>query len=254
MALPRMPSFRLDGRRALVTGAGRGIGRAAAAALAGVGAEVTVLSRSARDLEALVDDIRQDGGRANTLALDVADVAAAREAIADAGPFEVLVNNAGTARHAPFVEVTPEDYDQVTDLNVRAAFFVAQTVARGLIETARPGSIINVSSQMGHVGGEKRTVYCATKHALEGLTKAMAVELAPHRIRVNTLGPTFVRTDMTAPFFDDPWFQATMLPRIQLGRVAEVEDLMGAVVFLASDASSMVTGTALLVDGGWTAV
>ncbi|MDX1541004.1 MAG: SDR family oxidoreductase, partial [Geminicoccaceae bacterium] len=194
------------------------------------------------------------GGGAEALAVDVAGVERAREAIEAAGPFDVLVNNAGTARHAPFTEVTLEDYDLVMDLNVRAAFFVAQAVAKGLIDAGRPGSIINVSSQMGHVGGEKRTVYCATKHALEGLTKAMAVELAPHRIRVNTLGPTFVRTAMTAPFFEDPWFQATMLPRIQLGRVAEVEDLMGAVVFLASDASSMVTGTALLVDGGWTAV
>ena len=253
MALPRTPSFRLEGRRALVTGAGRGIGRAAAAALADAGAEVVAVSRTRAELDTLVDEIRAAGGAASALVLDVADPAAAA-ALEVEGPFEVLVNNAGTARHAAFLEVTPADYDAVTDLNVRGAFFTAQVVARGLIAAGRPGSIINVSSQMGHVGGERRTVYCATKHALEGLTKAMAVELAPHRIRVNTLGPTFVRTAMTAPFFEDPWFQATMLPRILLGRPAEVEDLMGAIVFLASDASAMMTGTALLVDGGWTAV
>lgn len=254
MSLPRTPSFRLDGKRALITGAGRGIGRAAAAALGGAGAEVVAASRTADELDSLVAEIRTEGGRARTLVVDVADTGALRTGIVAAGPFDVLVNNAGTARHAPFTEVTPEDYDLVMDLNLRGAFFTAQAVARGLIDTGRPGSIINVSSQMGHVGGERRTVYCASKHGLEGLTKAMAVELAPHGIRVNTLGPTFVRTAMTAPFFEDPWFQETMLPRIQLGRVAEVEDLMGAIVFLASDASLMMTGTALLVDGGWTAV
>lgn len=254
MSLPRTPSFRLDGRRALVTGAGRGIGRAAAAALAEAGAEVVALSRTRDELDRLVADIEAAGGRAEALVLDVADTCALQDGIAAAGPFDILVNNAGTARHAPFTEVTVDDYDLVMDLNLKGAFFTAQAVARGLIDAARPGSIINVSSQMGHVGGERRTVYCASKHGLEGLTKAMAVELAPHRVRVNTLGPTFVRTAMTAPFFEDPWFQETMLPRIQLGRVAEVEDLMGAVVFLASDASAMMTGTALLVDGGWTAV
>jgi NAD(P)-dependent dehydrogenase (short-subunit alcohol dehydrogenase family) len=254
VSLPKTPSFSLEGRRALVTGAGRGIGRAAAAALAGAGAEVVAVSRTRDELKPLVAEIEADGGRAEALVLDLADTAALQEKTAAAGPFEILVNNAGTARHAPFTEVTSEDYDLVMDLNLRAAFFTAQAVARGLIEAGRPGSIINVSSQMGHVGGEKRTVYCASKHGLEGLTKAMAVELAPHGIRVNTLGPTFVRTAMTAPFFEDPWFQETMLPRIQLGRVAEVEDLMGAIVFLASDAAAMMTGTALLVDGGWTAV
>lgn len=254
MALPRTPSSRLEGRRALVTGAGRGIGRAAAAALAEAGAEVVAASRTRAELETVVDEIRAAGGSASVLVLDVADPAAAAAALEVEGPFEILVNNAGTARHAPFLDVTPADYDAVADLNVRGAFFTAQAVARGLIAAGRPGSIINVSSQMGHVGGERRTVYCATKHALEGLTKAMAVELAPHRIRVNTLAPTFVRTAMTAPFFEDPWFRATMLPRILLGRPAEVEDLMGAIVFLASDASAMMTGTALLVDGGWTAI
>jgi NAD(P)-dependent dehydrogenase (short-subunit alcohol dehydrogenase family) len=252
--LPRTPSFRLDGRRALVTGAGRGIGRAAAAALAEAGAHVVAVSRTGGELEALVDAIAAAGGSAEALLLDVADLAAMQAALAGRPAFHVLVNNAGTNRPAPFLEVSVEDYDAVTDLNVKAAFFVAQAVARGMVATGHGGSIINVSSQMGLVGGERRTVYCATKHALEGLTKAMAIDLAAHGIRVNTLCPTFVRTPMTAPFFEDPWFQKAMLPRIPLGRPGEVEELMGAILFLASDASSLVTGSALVADGGWTAI
>ena len=217
--LPRMPSFRLDGKRALITGAGRGIGRAAAAALAEAGAEVVLVSRTAAELEAVAGAIRAAGGAAEPLVLDVADVAAAQTAIGAQPPFDVLINNAGTNRPAPFLDVTLEDYDAVTDLNVRAAFFVTQAVARRMVEAGIKGSIVNVSSQMGHVGGESRTVYCATKHALEGLTKAMAIDLAPHRIRVNTLCPTFVRTPMTAPFFAKPEFRARTLARIPLGRL-----------------------------------
>jgi NAD(P)-dependent dehydrogenase (short-subunit alcohol dehydrogenase family) len=253
-APPRTPSFRLDGRRALVTGAGRGIGRAAAAALAEAGAHVVLVSRTAAELEALAEAIRQAGGSAEPLVLDVADVAATRDALAAQPAFQVLVNNAGTNRPAPFLEVTPEDYDAVTDLNVRAAFFVAQDVARRMVHAGIRGSIVNVSSQMGHVGGENRTVYCASKHALEGLTKAMALDLAPFGIRVNSLCPTFVRTPMSAPFFENPEFRAKTLARIPLGRLGEVEDLMGAIVFLASDASSLMTGASLTIDGGWTAV
>ena len=252
-ALPRTPSFRLDGRRTLITGAGRGIGRAAAAALAEAGAHVVLASRSSAELEALAGAIREAGGSAEPLVLDVCDVAATQAALAAQPPFRILVNNAGTNRPAPFLEVTLQDYDAITDLNVRAAFFVAQGVARGMVEAGLRGSIINISSQMGHVGGETRTVYCATKHALEGLTKAMALDLAPHGIRVNTLCPTFVRTPMTAPFFANPEFRARTLARIPLGRLGEVEDFMGAIVFLASDASSLMTGTSLTVDGGWTA-
>jgi NAD(P)-dependent dehydrogenase (short-subunit alcohol dehydrogenase family) len=253
-ALPRTPSFRLGGRRALVTGAGRGIGRAAAAALAEAGAHVVLVSRTRAELEELAGAIHAAGGSAEPLVLDVADVAATKAAIAAQRAFDVLVNNAGTNRPAPFLDVTVEDYDTVTDLNVRAAFFVAQGVARRMVEAGVKGSIVNVSSQMGHVGGENRTVYCASKHALEGLTKAMAVDLAPFGIRVNSLCPTFVRTPMTAPFFANPEFRAKTLARIPLGRLGEVEDLMGALVFLASDASSLMTGTSLTVDGGWTAI
>jgi NAD(P)-dependent dehydrogenase (short-subunit alcohol dehydrogenase family) len=251
--LPHTPSFGLDGRRALVTGAGRGIGRAAAAALAEAGAHVVLASRTAADTEQVAAAIREAGGSAEPLVLDVTDVAATQAAILAQPAFDVLINNAGTNRPAPFLEVSVGDYDAVTDLNVRAAFFVAQAVVRRMVEQGVKGSIVNVSSQMGHVGGENRTVYCATKHALEGLTKAMAIDLAPHGIRVNTLCPTFVRTPMTAPFFANPDFHARTVARIPLGRVGEVEDLMGAILFLASDASALMTGTSLTIDGGWTA-
>jgi NAD(P)-dependent dehydrogenase (short-subunit alcohol dehydrogenase family) len=253
-ALPRTPSFRLDGRRALVTGAGRGIGRAAAAALADAGAHVVLASRTGAELQTLAEAITEAGGSAEPLELDVADVAATRAAIAAKPPFDILVNNAGTNRPAPFLEVALEDYDAIMDLNVRAAFFVAQAAARRMVEAGVRGSVVNVSSQMGHVGGKTRTVYCASKHALEGLTKAMALDLAPHGIRVNSLCPTFLLTPMTAPFFANPEFRAKTLARIPLGRLGEVEDLMGAIVFLASDASALVTGTSLIIDGGWTAV
>ena len=185
--------------------------------------------------------------------LDVRDVEAVQKAIAAQAPFDILVNNAGTNRPAPFVDVKVEDFDFVFGLNVRAAYFVAQAVARRLVEAKQPGSIINMSSQMGHVGGRTRTVYCATKHAMEGFTKAMAIELAPHNIRVNTLAPTFIETPMTRPFFQNKAFRDETLARIKLGRLGQLEELTGAIVFLASDASSLMTGTSLVLDGGWTA-
>jgi NAD(P)-dependent dehydrogenase (short-subunit alcohol dehydrogenase family) len=253
MQLPASPSFRLDGKRALVSGAGRGIGLAAAAALAEAGAQVTLLARSAGEIDEAAAAIRARGGFADTLVLDVTDLDATGAAIAAQPPFDILVNNAGTNRPAPFVEVSVADFDAIMNLNVRAAFFVAQAVARRLIAAGRPGSIINVSSQMGLVGGPRRTVYCASKHAMEGFTKAMAIELGPHRIRVNTLCPTFIETPLTKPFFADQTFRADVLQRIKLGRLGQVEDLTGAIVFLASDASALMTGSALMVDGGWTA-
>jgi NAD(P)-dependent dehydrogenase (short-subunit alcohol dehydrogenase family) len=245
--------MRLDGRRALVTGAGRGIGQAAAAALAQAGAHVVLAARTGPEIEALAHDIRAAGGSAEPLTLDVTDLAAVRAAIASADPFHVLVNNAGTNRPRPFLEVTEDDYDVITTLNQRAAFFVAQAVAARMAQAGIAGSIIHVSSQMGHVGGQRRTVYCMTKHGIEGLTKAMAIDLAPLGIRVNSIGPTFIDTPLTRPFFQDNAFRDDVLRRIKLGRLGQVEDLMGAVVFLASDAAALVTGTALVVDGGWTA-
>ncbi len=253
MALPSTPSFRLDGRRALVTGAGRGIGLACAAALAAAGARVTLAARTRGQIEDAADAIRAAGNSAETLAVDVLDTAAVRAALAAAEPFDILVNNAGTNRPGPFLDVAEADFDTVMDLNVRAAFFTAQAVARGLRGAGRPGSIINMSSQMGHVGSARRTIYCASKHAIEGLTKAMAIELAPHRIRVNSIAPTFIETALTKPYFEDPAFLRAVLDKIKLGRIGQVEDLMGAVVFLASDASALMTGTSLVIAGGWTA-
>jgi len=253
MTLPRMPSMRLDGRRALVTGAGRGIGLAAAAALAQAGAAVTLVARTSGEIIQVRDQILAEGGRADVLPLDVTDLAGVRAAMEAAEPFDILVNNAGTNRPRPFLDVTQDDYDAITGLNLRAAFFIAQAVARRMAAAGKGGSIIHVSSQMGHVGGADRTVYCMTKHGIEGLTKAMAIDLAPHGIRVNSIGPTFIDTPLTRPFFQNTAFRDDVLRRIKLGRLGTVEDLMGAVVFLASDAAALITGTALLIDGGWTA-
>lgn len=248
--LPRTPSFRLDGKRALVTGAGRGLGVACAAALAQAGAHVIVAARTAAEIEEVASAIRAEGGSAEARVTDVHDPS---DAIAACGPVDILVNNAGTNRPAGFLDVTAEDYDAIMDLNLRAAFFVAQAVARGQVEAGRGGSIIHMSSQMGRVGGARRTVYCASKHAIEGLTRAMALDLAPHRIRVNSICPTYIETPLTRPYFEDPAFRADVLRRIKLGRLGQVEDLMGAVVFLASDAAALMTGTSVVIDGGWTA-
>lgn len=253
MILPKLPSLRLDGRRALVTGAGRGIGLATAAGLAQAGAHVVLVARTPAEIEAAADAIRADGGSAEALVLDVTDLPAVRSAIASQPPFQVLVNNAGTNRPSSFLDVTEDDYDAITRLNQRAAYFVAQAVARRMVEAAQGGSIIHISSQMGHVGGARRTVYCMTKHGIEGLTKAMAIDLAQYNIRVNSIGPTFIDTPLTRPFFEDKAFRDDTLRRIKLGRLGTVEDLMGAVVYLASDAAALVTGTALVIDGGWTA-
>jgi NAD(P)-dependent dehydrogenase (short-subunit alcohol dehydrogenase family) len=248
---PKTPSFRLDGRKVLVTGAGRGIGRAAALALADQGAHVVAVSRTMAELEALADEAP---GLITPWKLDVTDIEATRDAVSQHGPFNVLFNNAGSNRPAPFLDVTEEDFDHVQNLNVKSAFFVAQATAQGMADAGIQGSIINVSSQMGHVGGIKRTVYCSTKFAIEGMTKAMAADLAPLKIRCNTICPTFIETPMTAPILADPGFKELVMDNILLGRTGKTTDLMGAIVFLASDASSLMTGSALIVDGGWTAV
>jgi NAD(P)-dependent dehydrogenase (short-subunit alcohol dehydrogenase family) len=251
--LASTPSFRLDGKRALVTGAGRGIGLAAASALAAAGAHVTLAARTKSEIEDAAAAIRARGEKADALVLDVTDVDATKKALAAAPPYQVLINNAGMNRPKMLSEVTIDDFDTIMGLNVRAAFFMAQTIAMRLMAEKLPGSIINISSQMGHVGAARRTVYCASKHAMEGFTKAMAIELAPHNIRVNSLGPTFLETPMTKPFFENKAFRDEVLGKIKLGRLGQLDELTGAIVFLASDASSLMTGSALVLDGGWTA-
>lgn len=247
------PSFRLDGRRALVTGASRGIGWAAALALAQAGAHVTLVARQARDLEAACDALRAAGHACEPLVLDVTDRGAVQARLSACDPFQILVNNAGMNRPKPLTEVRDEDIDALFDLNVKAAFYVSRVVVDRLLAHGMTGSIINVSSQMGHVGAPRRTLYCASKHALEGLTRALAWEVGPHGIRVNSLCPTFIETEFTRPMLADPAFRTWVVERIALGRLGRLEETMGAFVFLASDASSLVTGSALMLDGGWTA-
>ncbi|QXT39222.1 SDR family NAD(P)-dependent oxidoreductase [Gymnodinialimonas ceratoperidinii] len=250
MTLPRTPSFSLAGKRAFVTGGSRGIGLGCAVALAEAGAHVVIAARGQDAVAEAVSLMSDAGFSAEGVALDITDLDAVRDAVAGIGRLDILCNSAGMARHGAATETTAEDFDAVNNVNVRAAYFLAQAAAKAMTEG---GSIIQVSSQMGHVGGIDRAVYCGTKHAVEGFTKAMAIEWGPKNIRVNTLCPTFIRTPLTAATFADPEKRAWIESKIKLPRVAEVEDIMGAVLFLASDASAMVTGTSILVDGGWTA-
>jgi len=246
-------AFRLDGKIALVTGAGRGLGRGIALALAAAGAEVILNSRSPAELGAVAADIAAAGGAAHALSFDITDAAAMRDAFAGLGKLDVLVNNAGVNRPQPFLEVDETTLDRMILLNQRALFLVAQAAARLMAENGG-GVIINMSSQMGHVGSERdRTVYVMTKHAVEGLTKAMAVELARKNIRVVSIAPTFIETPLTKPFFDDPGTRKWILDRIPRGRAGTLDEVAQAVVFLASPAAGLVTGSSLLVDGGWTA-
>ncbi|EQB12851.1 SDR family NAD(P)-dependent oxidoreductase [Sphingobium lactosutens] len=251
--LPQAPSFRLDGRRAVVTGAGRGIGLGAAAALAEAGASVALVARTATEIDAAVASIGAAGGVADAVVLDVSDLAAVDRFFAARDAFHILVNNAGTNRPKPMWDVSEADYDAVLNLNVKSAFFVAQACARRMMQAGTNGSLIHMGSQMGHVGGPNRSLYCASKWALEGMNKAFALDLATHGIRSNVIAPTFIETPMTKPFFEDDAFKAGVLAKIKLGRLGRIEDLMGAVLFLASDASALMTGTSLIVDGGWTA-
>ena len=251
--LPRTPSFSLEGKRALVTGASSGIGLASAVALAEAGAEVFMAARGRERLDEEVEGLRAGGWKAQALPMDVSDVARTGELVADKGPFDILVNSAGFARHSPAVDTTTEDFDAVMQTNLRGAYFITQSVGAGLLAASRPGSLINISSQMGHIGGPERAVYCASKFAVEGFTKSMAIEWGPAGIRVNTICPTFIRTPMTEPTFSQPDKLAWVEDKIKIGRVGTPEDIMGVVVYLASDASALVTGASIMVDGGWTA-
>lgn len=253
MTLPQTPSFRLDGKSALVTGASSGIGAACAVALAQAGAHVFAAARRGDKLEGLAKDVQAEGGKMTPVSLDVTDHDAMATFIEEKGPFDILLNSAGMARHSPSMETTEGDFDAVVDINLKSAYFLSQRVAKGLIKAGKRGSIINISSQMALVGGIERAVYSATKAGVEGFTRGMAIELGPHQIRINTICPTFIVTALTQASFDDPVKREWIESKIKLGRVGEVEDIMGAAVFLASDAAALITGTALVVDGGWTA-
>ena len=255
--LPLTPSFRLDGKRALVTGASRGIGLGGAMALAEAGAHVILAARNGDEIRSAAAMIRSAGYQARASLLTCAIY---RQLMPPLKPMDPLISSSTMPAPIhrspiplPYVEVTPDNFDRITDLNLKAAFFVAQSMAKSLIANNIKGSIIHTSSQMGHVGGIDRSVYCGTKFAIEGVTKASAIELAAHGIRVNTIAPTFIRTPMTRSTFDNPERIKWLEEKIKLGRAGEIEDIMGAVVFLASQASAMVTGTSLLIDGGWTA-
>lgn len=253
MTLPETPSFRLDGKRALVVGGSSGIGLGCAVALADAGAEVTVAARNQARVDDAVAQMTAAGMNARALVMDVADVTTTEAAVLTQGPFDVLVNAVGFAIHSPAVDTQEADFDMVSDINFKGAYFVTRAVAKGLIAANKGGSLINITSQMAHVGGVDRAVYCGTKFAVEGFTKAMAIEWGKHGIRVNTLCPTFIRTPLTEVTFADPDKLAWLLSKIKLGRAGEVSDIMGPVVYLASDASAMMTGTHMLIDGGWTA-
>lgn len=250
-ALPKVPSFDLTGKRALVTGASSGIGLGCAVALAHAGAHVVLAARRVTVLEDAVAAMRAEGWSAEALSFDQSDLVAVRAAFAE--PFDVVLNSAGLARHSAAVDTLEEDYDAVMGLNLKGAYFLSAEAAKALMAAGKSGSIIHISSQMGHVGGVDRALYCASKHGLEGMVKAMAVEWGKANIRINTICPTFVRTALTASTFENPERYKWIMDKIKLPRVAEVEDIMGAALFLASDASAMVTGTSMLIDGGWTA-
>ncbi|CCO44237.1 putative 2-DEOXY-D-GLUCONATE 3-DEHYDROGENASE (2-KETO-3-DEOXYGLUCONATE OXIDOREDUCTASE) [Vibrio nigripulchritudo SOn1] len=251
--LPTSPGFDLTGKRALICGASSGIGLGCAAALAEAGAHVTLAARRADLLEDAKQQFERQQWQVDVLQMDVADIEGTQALIDQQEAFDVLVNSAGLARHSDALSTQPDDYDAVMNVNVKGAYFLCQAVAKKLIDANRAGSLITISSQMAHVGGLERAVYCASKHAVEGFTKAMAIEWGKHQVRVNTICPTFIKTELTKSTFENPELRAWIESKIHIGRVGEVEDVMGAVVFLASDASAMITGTSLRVDGGWTA-
>ena len=253
MELPKMPSFSLKGRTALIVGASSGIGTACAVALAEHGAKVILAARRKDKLEILAHQMKKKEFEVKILELDINDITKTSDTISKLETFDILVNSAGIAKHSASVDTLSHDFDEVMSANLRGAYFLTQAVAKNLILEKKKGSLINISSQMGLVGGQERAVYCASKHAVEGFTKAMAIEFGNHNIRVNTICPTFILTDMTKKTFEVPEKRKWIEEKIKIGRIGKVEDIMGAVVYLASDASSLVTGSSLLVDGGWTA-
>jgi len=253
MNLPQTPTFSLANKNALVVGASSGIGLACAVALADYGAKVTLAARRTKNIKELAEKLNDKGCDASILDLDISNLENIERNLLSKGPYDVLVNSAGIAKHSLSKNTKVSDFDEVLNVNLKGAFFLTRTVANQLLKDKKSGSLINISSQMGIVGGLERSVYCASKHAVEGFTKAMAIEYGPYGIRINTICPTFILTDLTRPTFEDAKKRKWIEEKIKLGRVGKVEDIMGAVIYLASDASSLVTGSALMVDGGWTA-
>ncbi|MDP6688967.1 MAG: SDR family oxidoreductase [Alphaproteobacteria bacterium] len=247
-----LPSMRVDGQVALVTGAGRGIGRGCALALAEAGAEVIAVARTATEVEEVAAEIQAKGGKARAMVCDVTDEANVVEVMGGLERLDILVNNAGTNVPVGFLKADAETLDLMINLNIRAAFLVAQAAAR-IMDRQGGGVIIHLSSTFGKVGRQGASIYSGTKHFIEGLTKSTAVELAPRNIRVVAVGPTAIATPMLEERLKDPAVVADLQGKIPLGRLGQIEDVLGAVVFLASPAAALITGTTIMVDGGWTA-
>lgn len=249
--------FRLDGKVAMVTGAGKGIGANIAQTLAAAGAEVWLVARTESDLRQIQSEIAARGGNSIVCPLDIKDASALRQLVRQVPVLDIMVNNAGTNIPEPMLDVTDDHLDELIDLNVRSCFIASQAAVRKMLEhpdrAKIGGAIINITSQMGHIGSPNRTVYCMTKHAIEGLTKAMAIELAPQQIRVNSVAPTFIETPLVSKIVDTEEKRRFLYSQIPLGRIGQPRDISAAVLYLASPAAAMVTGTSLKVDGGWTA-
>ena len=251
-----LKNYNLKNKTAVVTGAGKGLGRACAIALAEAGANLIIISRTKKDLDEVSKNIKRLKSKCKSYVCDITNYSEIKEIINQQPKIDILINNAGNNIPEHFTKVKTKNMEYLVKINTIATFNLAQLCALKMIKTKNRkkigGAIVNMSSQMGHVGGPNRTTYCSTKFAIEGFTKSLAIELGPNGIRVNSICPTFIKTPMTEPFLKDEDFKKQVLSMIPLGRLGEISDLMGPFVFLASDASSLMTGSSVLVDGGWT--